>query len=258
MDDREKEFFNQLLQLLTQIDPWLTRIDPDSPRATVAPGSPLSTDNHRTDPYQTSYATWHSISHAVDCLHMLRTTLRTGMLHMYAPYSLVRGAMENASTAVWLLAPASRSERVLRRLRLAAVDIHNGEKIKNLIGSVGPRSPEERREQIRDLAQRSSLDPKRALNRPGYGEIVASAGGHAPMGETIASLIWGICSAVAHGDFWSTVAVAAHDELPGAPAGIAHLRVTVNVERLFFSTFFALKMTEHAWRLFDERSRSPY
>jgi hypothetical protein len=187
---------------------------------------------------------------------MLRTALKTGMLHVYAPYSLVRGAMENASTAVWLLAPAGRPERALRRLRLAALDVHNGERIKTLIGAVGPRSPDERRDQIRDGARRPSLDPTKALKRPGYGEIVAAAGGHVPMGEKIASLNWGICSAVAHGDFWSMVAVAEHDELPAAPAGAAHLRVNVNVERLYFSTFFALQMTNHAWRFYDKRCRS--
>ncbi|MFF0372600.1 hypothetical protein [Micromonospora sp. NPDC005087] len=73
-----------------------------------------------------SHAAWHSLSHAVDHLNCLRTLLKDAhMMHMYAPYPIPRG-VENACAAVWLLAPDDRAERILRRLRLAALDIRGG------------------------------------------------------------------------------------------------------------------------------------
>ena len=40
----------------------------------------------------------------------------TARLHTYGQLTLVRGALENASRAAWLLAPDDRATRVLRRL----------------------------------------------------------------------------------------------------------------------------------------------
>jgi hypothetical protein len=56
MNERDKQFFNLILQTLDRVDRWVTRIDPESPHTAVASGSPLTADDRRTDPYQTSYA----------------------------------------------------------------------------------------------------------------------------------------------------------------------------------------------------------
>lgn len=78
---------------------------------------------------------------------------------------------------VWLLHPASRTERITRRLRFAAVDIRNGEQAKTMVGTVGPRSEEERLNQVRELAERAGIDPAGAVRKAGYREIVDKACG---------------------------------------------------------------------------------
>ena len=77
----------------------------------------------------------------MDHLSCLRALLRDAkVIHMYAPFSLVRAALENACAAVWMLQPPRRADRLARRLRFAVTDIHNGEQVKQVIGQPGPRS----------------------------------------------------------------------------------------------------------------------
>jgi hypothetical protein len=177
---------------------------------------------------------------------------------MYSPYSLVRVALENASAAVWMLAPSSRAERITRRLRFAALDIRNGEKVKELLGHAGPRTREDRLDVLRGIARREGIDERQAIERVTYEEIVRSAGNQTAVGEVTTCVIWKICSGIAHGDLWTTITALERVELPGAPAGTAHLRISANVETLFYTTYFAFNMARLAWRLLDERSRSPY
>ena len=59
---------------------------------------------------------------AIDHLHCLRMAMRgpepnSVAVHIQAPFSLARGALENASTAMWLMVPPGRQERIRRRLR---------------------------------------------------------------------------------------------------------------------------------------------
>lgn len=176
-------------------------------------------------------------------------------MHMYAPYSLARAALENACAAVWLLAPEDRAERILRRMRFAAQDIRGGEDAKSLVGATGPRSKAERLDEVRAMARRRGINEKAAVQRVGYGEIVELAGDTQPGGTLPFVFTWRMCSAIAHGDFWATINVVSREEIPGAPPGLADLRITANVETLFFAVFFAVEMTDAGWRLYDERSR---
>jgi len=213
-------------------------------------------DDKETHPYETSQAAWHALSHAVDHLHCLRTLLKDAhLMHMYAPYSIARAALENACTAVWLLAPANRSERILRRLRLVAKDIKGGEEAKRLVGSTGPRSESERLDEVRALARRRGIDEHDAVRSIGYAKIVETAGDTSPAGKVPYLLTWRMCSAIAHGDLWATLNVVSREELPGSPPGLAHLRITANVQTLLYAVAFAVKMTSVGWRLYDERSR---
>jgi hypothetical protein len=259
VDKREQAAFRDLLKTLENVDPWLDRIRPDGPEQSPQPGSSLAGDDNRVHPYETSHTVWHSISHAVDHLHMLRLALREAqIINMYSPYSLVRGALENASAAVWLLAPPSRPDRVLRRLRLQTADVRSGERAKALVGQLGPRSLQERIGELEAIARRVGLDSRQLHSRPGYGEIVSIAGGHTPIGGQLAKFIWTLCSGIAHGDWWATLSASYRIELPGAHAGLVHNSVQADVNTLMFTTQVATHMTALAWDFYDERGRSPY
>ncbi|MFI7209238.1 hypothetical protein [Micromonospora aurantiaca (nom. illeg.)] len=242
---------------LDRIDPWLKRVDPAGPHERPQERSTLSRDNKEMHPYQLSQAAWHALSHAVDHLHCLRTVLKDAhVMHMYAPYSLARAALQNASAAVWLLAPDDRAERVRRRLRFAALDIKGGEAVRELLGAPEGRKPAEARtEQLREIARRRGVDPTTAVRRLTYGENVEAAGDTMPGGRVPFVLTWKMCRAIAHGDSWATINVVSQEEIPGAPSGLAHLKITADPKTLFFAVFFAVSMTAAGWRLYDDRSR---
>ena len=259
VDDKDGPHYEELLRLLGEVDGWLARIDPDHAGRPQqpAPGSPMRADDKLLHPYQLSHATWHSLSHAVDHLSCLLTLLKDAhVIHMYAPYSLVRSALENASAAVWMLRPASRTERVARRLRFAMNDIRNGEQAKRLAGTVGPRSERERVDQVRGIAKRAGVDVAEAVHRVGYWEIVKAAG--TGPGADVIPLIWKLCSGMTHGDFWTTWAAAERVELPGAPPGLGSFKITANVQTLMYVTTFTTQMTRLGWHMYDQRSRPPY
>jgi len=260
VDEDDRPYYVQLLRTLAEIDGWLARLDPAAAeRGQPASGSPMRGDDERLDPYQISHAVHNSLSHGVDHLHCLRTVLRdAAVIHMYAPYSLVRSALENASTAVWMLQPPGRADRLTRRLRLAAADIRNGEEAKRLAQQSGPRTEAERIEQVRTIAQQAGIDPDVAVSRVGFGQIVKAAGGGSGPGADVSLLVWRMCSGIAHGDFWTTPAVAEMAELPGAPPGIGAFEITANIKILMYVTTIATLMTNLGWRLYDQRGRSPY
>lgn len=254
--NEEQRLFAEMFKHLDKIEPWLKRIDPAGPTAAPRERSVMRRDDKETHPYRMSDAAWHALSHAVDHLHCLRALLKDAhLMHMYAPYSLARAALENASAAVWLLAPDDRSERILRRLRFAALDIRGGEEAKRLVGATsGPKSEADRLDEVRALARRRGIDEKAAVKRVTYGEIVKLAGDTTPLGHVPFLITWRMCSGIAHGDLWTTLNVLSREELPGAPPGLVHFKITANVKTLLVAVFFAIDMTERGWRLYDERS----
>lgn len=117
------------------------------------------------------------MSHAVDHLHCLRALIAdTRLLNMYAPYTLVRAALENASAAVWLLSPARRTERITRRLRLAALDLRSAEKVAIVLNTRMNPSLTDRLEELKAIAVAAGVVEADALRRVGYKEIVHAAG----------------------------------------------------------------------------------
>jgi hypothetical protein len=259
LDDTEKPHYVELLRLLGAVDGWVARIDPKAEPPQPAPGSPLCADDERTHPYQLSHAAWNSLSHAVDHLNCLHTLLKDArQIHMYAPYSLVRIALENASAAVWMLHPQGRADRVLRRLRFAVNDIRNGEEAKRLTGDLGPRTEEERIAQVQAIAERAGLCQIKAVRKVAYGEIVKAAGGALNPGTDMIFLSWRMCSGIAHGDFWTLFPASDSVELPGAPRGMGTFKITANVKILMYVTTVATHMTSLGWRLYELRCSPPF
>jgi hypothetical protein len=141
MDDEDGKHLAELLGVLSEVDAWAARTNADASRLRPSPRSSLRGDDGKAHPYDLSHAVWHSLSHAVDHLGSLRALLGGAkVIHMYAPFTLVRGALENACAATWLLQPPSRNDRLTRRFRLAIADIGNGEKARQLTGQPAPRT----------------------------------------------------------------------------------------------------------------------
>ena len=71
----------------------------------VAGGSALGEDDRRSDPWRPSHAASAALSASLDHLHALShsLTMEGAVLHARAPFTLARGAIENAATALWIV-----------------------------------------------------------------------------------------------------------------------------------------------------------
>jgi hypothetical protein len=258
VNNEDGPHFAELLRALDESDTWAARIGPGAERLRPAPRSPLWGDDDRAHPYELSHAAWHSLSHAVDHLSCLRALLRDAkVIHMYAPFSLVRAALENACAAVWMLQPPRRADRLARRLRFAVTDIRNGEQVKQVIGQPGPRSERERMEEVRAIAGRAGVDEAVVRRGASYSEIIQAVGASAGPAASAIYLSWKLCSGMAHGDFWPTWGAMQRVELPGAPKGTGTFKIEADVKLLMYVTAFAVNLTRQGWQLYDQRCRPP-
>jgi len=263
--DEEQRDLRVLATALRRVDVWLPRSEPGG--WTVRPGSPLAGDDKKSDPFHVSHAVASAVQVAVDHACALRRLVEgcdachpqqmTFLLNSY--YTLVRGALENAARAVWLLAPGSRPERILRRLRLQADNVVNSDQAASAMGSSMPQSRAVRLGRVREIAARAGVNADQAVQRPGSKEVVQAAG-HYIGGDDAANHIetlWRACSGAAHGDVWAGLSL--HDrEVVAATGNVATTRFTVATH--LFTTFLteAFAVIDVAHGLFDYRNRPLY
>jgi hypothetical protein len=252
----EQDVYGVMLYELRRIGLWAQRLDGDGSGFQVRPGSELHADDLVLGDYALSHAAWSALAHAVDHLHMLRTGVDNGATaHPFAPYTLLRAAIENAATAVWLLTPDVQKERVTRRLRKAAADINMSEQIKKLIEQPGPRTRRERIADLRAIAAAQGIESGVALERIGFGEIVQLAGAEVECGAVLAQVMWHAGSGIAHGDQWATLTVPDRAPIPGSPLGVTNLRLTAGMNPLATMVLIATDLTVKGWDLFDQRRK---
>jgi hypothetical protein len=190
-------------------------------------GSDPAADDRRTHPYQVSHAAWQAFLAAVSHLGCLRDSLFerdgpgkvTARIHTHGQFSLVRGALENASRVIWLLEPGDGDERVLRRLRLEWAEAAAQEQVREIVGQPG-RPMVDRFDELSAMARPAGFDPAAIRRKPRYAMIVKAAGAVLPSGSAMSVLIWRTCSALAHGDVRATVGYTARDVGPEVSPGV--------------------------------------
>jgi hypothetical protein len=234
------------------------KTDPDT--MSPEPGSSLARDDCDADPFHISHVATSSMAVAVDHLHCLLQYVVSGAgtanlsitTRPWALYSLLRGAVENAATAVWLLAPTERAERLTRRVRLQLQDAIHADEINKLM----KREPDHLTRALIDLApvaaKANFVLPRKGGSVP-PSEVVRKAGASFDLGADAAMLMWRACSGIAHGDTWAMVSLPSHEILNDPAGAIVNSRVTLDVGQLPARTSNALRMIEEARRLYALR-----
>ncbi|MEU3862303.1 hypothetical protein AB0F03_34030 [Streptomyces sp. NPDC028722] len=179
------------------------------PRPVVEAGSSLSADDAEVPTLRVSSAAYQCFTHAVDHPRAVQVLLfEAKVIHSYAPYSLLRAAVQAAGEALWLLDPSSRQERIRRCLKRAYENVSKGKEFMDLSGlQPSGRPHHERVQELRDLATQHGLDPNGVRGRWStqaqlkYVEEVVLDGK-----EALAQNLWQICSGFAHGREWATLA----------------------------------------------------
>lgn len=248
-----------IVRELAPLRKWVKYTSPEGPQPQSETRSALMGDDKATNPYQISHAAWRGITMAVDHLNTLNSMIvGAKVLHIFSPFTILRAAMENAATAVWLLAPRKREDRLVRRLQLAALDMANMDKLVSLAGATARRTLQQRQEDLKKIAAGRGIAESQFLkSRPGYEEIVGKAGAETPMGERVAKVVWKACSAVAHGDMSTVIALLQYSTL-GQQRNIVSGSAEAPVETLALMTALTVAMTEKAIALYESRRTSPY
>ena len=180
----------------------------------AAPGSELEADDKRAHPFTVSSASWSAITAAVSHLGTLRDSVFWSTapaqvharIHTHGQLTLVRGALENASLAFWLLEDDQSEERIFRRMQEDWEEVRQLEVVRAELGSLSVKTMTERETEMTNLLVDIGCDPTRLKKRPSYGEIVKLAGASQPTGAKTAFVIWKACSSIAHGELRGLIA----------------------------------------------------
>jgi hypothetical protein len=142
-------------------------------RRTLArrPAAACARTTTRAYPYEISHAVHGALVGAVDNLDALRALVADAhVVHARAPFTLLRAALENSATAVWLLGRSSREDRLLRRLRLQWSDSLDGENVAKRTGQEPSLPRSGWKSKLETVARASGMadSGRRSRVRPGH------------------------------------------------------------------------------------------
>lgn len=240
-------------------DQWMARVE--RPQDLPVPGSDLEVDDRATHPRRVSYLALTGITAAVDHFHAASTLVSAGrIIHTNAQFTLLRAALENAATAVFLLTPEERKARIFRSLRVAwgdVVDHHNMLEQMRQLPKVSRITLKTELQAVAKAQGISKAEVAQVAARPlSYSSIVERAGVEA-FGKDLGSLtltIWMLNSGATHGKQWESITKIDRAQLLAtADLDVKQGRVTAPSIQLRLSAAIACRMIEKAWTLYDLR-----
>ena len=167
----------------------------------VAAGSVLEAADALTEPHQVSHLIGYLLHTAVDHLHALKTLLADARAqHTFAPYTLIRGSIEAATTALWILQDADPKLVTRKALHLEYQNLWDQRRATKLVDKDADFD-EERLAILKMVLDRNSLPTsavRKALHVSEIMESVAEA-----FALPASRLTWQMCSAAAHGRPWA-------------------------------------------------------
>lgn len=248
-DSQVAEKWAQIAPLIDRLVERADRRGEFAPRAESA----LIGDDKATHPYNTSHAFGQSLSAAIDHLHAAKALVHDAqMLHLGAPSTLARSAIENAATAWWLLAPRGRDERVLRTLRWFSRNYRDQHAVTDGIPAIKSNRPlEDKLDSIRQVAAKRGVSQTDAAG--GY-QMSTVLREHDAETDTRSRFAWQLASGFAHGRPWAYLGALKHDQQPSAEAGILNIRLTNTVQLGLYPTLTALHTVEDALLVWEQRA----
>jgi hypothetical protein len=178
-----------LAKTFRQADQWMARVE--RPQDLPVPGSDLEVDNRATHPRRVSHLALTVITAAVDHFHTASTLVSAGrIIYMNAQFTLLRAALENAATAVFLLAPEKRNARILRFFRVAWGDVVDHHSMLEQMRQPPKVSRAARKTELQAVAKAqgmSKAEVAQVAARLSYSSIVEHAGVEA-FGKDLGSL----------------------------------------------------------------------
>nr|WP_181852515.1 hypothetical protein [Streptomyces sp. HB202] len=167
-----------------------------------APASSLAADDAPLGPYAAAHLIRASYTAGLAHADALRRLTVAGEIDPTSPWTLLRGALENFATGLWLLDGTGRAERRRRALSLWDEDMRNRHQHEQDTGHLpagGGLSGAQRRAEIRAIADHLALAP---LTAPRTHQILLAAAPTAGLTAVKVGAAWRAASGFAHGRYW--------------------------------------------------------
>lgn len=227
----------------------------------VQPGSELAEDDATLAPFHLSHAVTVASTHAFDHLDTLRLLLvEAKSVPPYASYTLLRAAIENAATALYLVAPQDRQERVRRRLLMVAQDAADSDTVTKLIDPAHDgKKLADRRAMVEKIGVAAGLTKGDVLGKgPSWRTIIRTAGEVSSLdADEVPLLLWHALSGVAHGQIWADLAVLKKTEVEPTQGvnedGVVSMMMTAGLDGVTQAAFVAWQFLSDAERLTNRR-----
>ncbi|MCT9868352.1 hypothetical protein [Paenarthrobacter aurescens] len=167
----------------------------------VSSGSLLDAVDGLNEPLQVSHLIGYLLHTAVDHLHALKTLLAdANAQHTFAPYTLIRGSIEAASTVLWVLQDDVARRVARRALTLEYQNLKDQRRATKLVDAQADFDPE-LMDVLKQVLGSMDLTLGMVKDPPHVSTIIRDV---AESFELPASqLTWQMCSAAAHGRPWA-------------------------------------------------------
>lgn len=225
----------------------------------IAEGSVLWLDDRVTRPYQSSHAINYLILTAIDHLHCLKTAMQDAeSQHIFAPFTLMRSAIEAASTALWLLNPNDRKTRVTRSLKLEYNNMTMLGRAYETMGVDAAETTTARLALLRSAIERAGIRSDVIMGSyPAVQNIIKNATQEAGLSPVILAA-WQLSSGSAHGKTWAGAHTATFTETDGSSTEEVLSGVLMSDEISIVRVLFAaLSVLNRSLRLQAQRGRRP-
>ena len=216
--------------------------------------SSLSKDDRDTDPYQLSHAVRHCSAIGTDNLHALtQLVVKDQVLHLSAPYTLARAALEVFSAAFTMLHPSSRTVRIENLLRWHAQNINDQHKATNslALNEKLTRTKEEKLDNLESIANRHGVG--RQFRQGATSTHAAKYATQHTNHDVL--LCWQICSGFAHGRQWASLGTSDRETFDTDDPNVSYLRMTSSLTTVLYPVNGAELLLRDLIKLWENRSR---
>jgi hypothetical protein len=220
------------------------------------PGSLLGVVDAMSEPFQASHQIGYLLHTAVDHLHALKMLMEeTGAQHTFAPYTLIRAAIESAATALWILQPDMAREVARRSLNLEYADL-NDLKRANTTVDADAGHDEVRLETFDGCLSKHGWKNQEVKPRP-PGPLLIIQGVSEHFDVFGAALMWQMCSAAAHGKRWARQYLTLFDFDDDGTSKVLSGRLTSNESAIAMALHIACNIVRKAKAVRGIHSRDP-
>jgi hypothetical protein len=254
--DERRQIMDQLSVLLERIEQWHAKTSQPLP---VRRGSLLDVADALSEPFQSSHKIKQHLTNATDHLHALRALFVDARAqHLYAPYTLIRPALENAIAVLFIFRYATPRSVARETLRDEWANITEMHRAAITIG-VPKHIADAEKLQRADLIDAAIEQAGFRLNEV-KGKAKSTSGKMDEVTEAyklsrMPYSMWQMCSAASHGMRWALPMLAMFDAEDDGESKTLSGRIMSDEASILNALVSACHVLDRAFTVFEAHSR---